>query len=290
MLNLEIIEIIKDGFSINDVCNKVYGYCNGNTIKKIKSFIELNDLDISHFENKNKNIKYERIIKKCKVCCEPFETLFSSKREKIFCSISCSNSFRVSSSETKEKISNGLKIYHQDKNNKRYKNCVICDNVYEVNKVKCGVYSKSKTCSKTCNYKLRSELSRDSVNKRIQLGTHKGWQSRKIESFPEKFFKRVLDSNGIFYEFNKPVRKRDIGIDCDSNYFLDFYIPDCNIDLEIDGKQHEYRNEHDKIRDLHISKKYRVYRIKWKSINSNFGKNYIKGEIEKFLLFYKSLK
>ena len=82
-----------------------------------------------------------------------------------------------------------------------------------------------------------------------------------------------------------------MGIDCDSNYFLDFYIPDGNIDLEIDGKQHEYedRKVQDQIRDFHISKQFKVYRIKWRSINTDDGKKYIKEEIEKFLKFHKML-
>jgi len=127
------------------------------------------------------------------------------------------------------------------------------------------------------------------IKDRISSGTHKGWQSRDVESYPETFFKKVLENNNIVYEFNKPIRKRDLGIDCDSNYFLDFYLPETNIDLEIDGKQHSYRQEHDKKRDFFISKIYIVYRIKWESINTKSGKKYMKDEIDKFLNFYNSL-
>jgi very-short-patch-repair endonuclease len=63
-----------------------------------------------------------------------------------------------------------------------------------------------------------------------------------------------------------------------------------NIDLEIDGKQHEIRKEHDEKRDFYVSKQYKVYRIKWKSINNESGKKYMKNEIGKFLEFYNSLK
>ena len=77
----------------------------------------------------------------------------------------------------------------------------------------------------------------------------------------------------------------------DSNYFLDFYLKDKNIDLEIDGKQHNYedRIENDELRDFTLIKNgFIVYRIKWKEIQTNDGKNYIKNEIDKFLEFYNN--
>lgn len=66
-------------------------------------------------------------------------------------------------------------------------------------------------------------------------------------------------------------------------------VSSFKIDLEIDGKQHEYeeRKTSDIKRDkLLINYGIKVYRIKWKSINSEKGKNYIKEEINKFLEFY----
>lgn len=76
--------------------------------------------------------------------------------------------------------------------------------------------------------------------KRVKDGRHKGWSSRNIESFPEKFFKQVLDNNNIKYQFNYSITKKSLGVNESSCYFLDFKIGD-NIDLEIDGKQHEWK-------------------------------------------------
>ena len=93
------------------------------------------------------------------------------------------------------------------------------------------------------------------------------------------------------YEFNKTVSKRSLGIDCDYSYFLDFYIKNKNIDLEIDGSQHKLkeRKEHDEYRDEYLTKSgYKVYRIIWKNINTEKGKEYIKNEIDKFLEFLKT--
>lgn len=100
----------------------------------------------------------------------------------------------------------------------------------------------------------------------------------------------VLDKNNVKYIHNHPVSKRDLGLDDNYNYFLDFYIEDKKIDLEIDGNQHKRRKEHDEERDELLSKNgYIVYRIQWKSINSDNGKKYLKEEIDKFMEFYWNL-
>lgn len=115
-------------------------------------------------------------------------------------------------------------------------------------------------------------------------GTIPSWTTRPIKSYPERFFEKVLNNNKIPFEINKPIWCED------RNYFLDFYIADKNIDLEIDGKQHGYpeRIIHDLKRDAYLKQKgYIVYRIKWKNINKQAGKNEIKMSIQNFLDFYK---
>lgn len=102
-----------------------------------------------------------------------------------------------------------------------------------------------------------------------------------MPSYAELFFMDVLRNNEIEYEFEKHVGK----------YFIDFAINSKNIALEIDGKQHlqKERMESDKLKDEFLkSNGWKVYRIQWKSINSEIGKSYIKKEINKFLEFYKS--
>ena len=114
------------------------------------------------------------------------------------------------------------------------------------------------------------------TEERRQKGTLK-WQSRNILSFPEKFFKRVLLNNELFDKciVNYMIDKKDLGINEHGNYFLDFYFPEKKIDMEIDGKQHEYndRKDSDKKRDTLLKKNgYKVYRIKWNEINTDNGK------------------
>lgn len=65
-------------------------------------------------------------------------------------------------------------------------------------------------------------------------GIRKGWKSRTIISFPEKFWRMVLDNNNISYIVNFPVSRKSLGDNSSKSYFLDFKISN-NIDLEIDG-------------------------------------------------------
>lgn len=102
----------------------------------------------------------------------------------------------------------------------------------------------------------------------------------------------VLDNNNLFYKHNFVINKKDLGLNDVSNYFLDFYFSDKKIDLEIDGKQHNYpdRKQKDKIRDELLQKVgIKVYRIKWKNPTTDENKEYIKNEINKFLKYENSI-
>lgn len=139
----------------------------------------------------------------------------------------------------------------------------------------------------------RREASRKVQQKLLAEGRHKGWQSRNIISYPEQFWMEVLRNNNIEYSFNHVVNKKThLGLDDNSNYFLDFLI-NGNIDLEIDGKQHKYedRAESDRIRDEILTKNnFIVYRVEWNEINSETGKQLMKEKINNFLEFYEEQK
>lgn len=182
----------------------------------------------------------------------------------------------------------------------RQHSCVFCGKTVYAKFYK-GVYCYE--CAEErglCNLQMYDENGKSiPSNKRIRAskevqqrlldnGTHKGWASRKIISYPEKFWMEVLKNNNIDYSFNHVVKKSELGVENDnSNYFLDFLI-DGNIDLEIDGKQHKYadRAESDKVRDELLSKNgYTVYRVEWNEINTEVGKQHMKEKIESFLKF-----
>lgn len=138
----------------------------------------------------------------------------------------------------------------------------------------------------------RSKSSIKSQQKLIEEGRHKGWQSRNIRSYAELFWERVLDNNNIAYDPEHTLKKKCLGVYDGSKYFLDFFI-DGFIDLEIDGKQHKYkdRQESDKIRDRLLKQHgFEVYRIPWINPTTEENKIRVKEQIDKFLLWYNNIK
>lgn len=217
--------------------------------------------------------------KKCKNCNNP---LSYKDKHKKFCNSSCSAKFnnlkRIVSDDTKEKIKESLNNYHTiNKKNKIVKYCENCQKEFLVLDNSKG--RRKKNCSEKCTIEIRIKKVKITISKKIKNGEHKGWQSRNIVSYPEKFFINVLKNNNI-YDFcitNYSISKKKLGLNEEGNYFLDFFFKDKNIDLEIDGKQHEFRKEHDQKRDeLLKNNDINVYRIKWKNINNQKGKEYIK--------------
>jgi very-short-patch-repair endonuclease len=290
MVETEILNILDECDSINEICLKLYSYCNGRTIKKIKSII----LEYG-YENKFLLNSKEKYYKNPKLCLECGNIInYNPGNIKNFCNSSCSATYNNKkrgkhTEETKIKISKSLKQSVKSKKPKEENTdrihssifCDVCNKELTLKQKNRGNTHCSPKCSKS-DPKVKKKIS-------DKNGTHQGWKSRNIKSYPEIFFSRVLSENLIEFEFNKMIKKRDLGINCDSNYFLDFYFDKNKIDLEIDGGQHKYRKDHDRIRDeLLIKNGYTVYRIEWKSINSENGKKYIKNEINKFLIFYQN--
>ena len=139
---------------------------------------------------------------------------------------------------------------------------------------------------------VRRRLS-ESAKRLVKNGTHVGWKTRPIASYPEKFWMKVLKNNNIDYEFNKPISKMSLGLkNTSACYFLDFCIFN-NIDLEIDGKQHKYndRKESDKIRDKLLKKNgFTIYRIEWNEINTVEGKKIMENKINDFISWLNNFK
>ncbi len=215
---------------------------------------------------------------KCEHCRKVMTEKFGSGR---FCSRACANS-KKHSEETKLKISLSERL--RSGNPKRV--CEICG-------------KRIKNCSVTgiCAYCLNNTAK----GKQIKIvsgkqgyatmkanGTHKPWQSRQITSYAEKFWKQVLDNNNISYQKEFPVKHGN------SNYFLDFFIEvnGKKLDLEIDGKQHQYtdRADSDMVRDRYLSSlNYIIYRITWNEIKSEAGKLKMQEKIKQFLELYNAL-
>jgi len=249
---------------------------------------------------KIQEIKNERIINYnnfpnfCLNCNNP---LSYNKRSNKFCSSSCSATYNNRNRIVTEdhKLKTSLSLKGVSKGGKRelkdYKrNCGECGNVFIVPRIENGKLSQQKYCCDKCSKTgMKKNLSLN-VKEKVRNGTHKGWTSRNIISYPEKFFIEVLKNNKLEYKQNFVISKRDLGLNDISNYFLDFYFEDGKIDLEIDGKQHSYkdRKEKDITRDkLLESVGIKVYRIKWKNPINESNKEYLDKEIHKFLKFYE---
>lgn len=263
---------------------------------------------------------YELNPKYCLNCGKiiPFERRFN-----IYCSTFCGTSYGNKkrgkrTEEEKRKISESLKKYNKENGHNLYieqvnlikqyinkeitiedirikypiliKKCKECGKEYipllQPNgyKISCNKY-----CSKECHNIAVSKQSSLQRKKEIQNGTFQGWKSRNITSYAEKFWKQVLDNNDIKYIREQLVEYGNLGNG--ERYFLDFYIEHNGrkIDLEIDGKQHKYKNrqESDIKRDEFLKLLgYEVYRIDWNSINNDKGKELMKEKIDKFLEFY----
>jgi len=119
----EIIEIIKESYSINSICEKIYGYRNKGTVNKIKKIIDKYEINIEHFCKGINNRKYEIIIKNCPVCKIDFNTKKDHKDEKTTCSYSCSSKY----------FQHGINNDNFDKNNYELKK----------EKISCSLTSKS---------------------------------------------------------------------------------------------------------------------------------------------------
>lgn len=128
-------EIIKECYSYSDICRILNISNNGTGMKKVKKIINDYNLDIKHFDNGygKRNIKYERISKKCPICGNIFEALSGHKKEKTTCSHSCSNTYYRSGKDNpnwkEESTQYRNKCFEFHK-----KECIICkeDKIVEV--------------------------------------------------------------------------------------------------------------------------------------------------------------
>ena len=234
-------------------------------------------------------MKLEEYIENPKICKNCSEPLPYNKRYNTFCNSSCAgiynNKNRDTGYITKEFRENAREKALSEKHKKDIF-CPVCNKpLTRQQKWRKRTYCSNK-CRASCISEETNEKIRQNKLESVRNGTHKGWTSRNVISYPEKFFIEVLKNNKLEYKQNFVISKRDLGLNDVSNYFLDFYFEDKKIDLEIDGKQHSYkdRKEKDIVRDKLLEDVgIKVYRIKWKNPINEDNKEYLEKEIQKFL-------
>ena len=220
----------------------------------------------------------------CEHCGKIMTEKYGSGR---FCSKICGCSHRHLSENSRKKISETLKAHFEKTTNKKEPpKCSICGKPLKKQ-------PKTGLCQDCLRYteegrKIRSDISQKSQKNIIAEGRHKGWQPRNIKSKSEEYFAQILDTYKIKYKREFPVKH------INQNYLLDFFICKNNklVDVEIDGKQHNYKDriKLDKIRDEFLQQKgYIIYRIKWPYRNSVNSQQLIKNNIDNFISFYNNL-
>lgn len=296
--------------------------------QKCKEILKIyaNQIGVNIEDYKSNNIKfriYNELHPVCKTCGKDL-TYFQYKQKQEFCCSSCAatynNKHRILSKNILKKFSQEQNIEELQSRKRNYvlntelikqgkilndKNitykehyiditklgvhiCQVCGNTFIPSITVKGNISKSTTCSDICHKQLVSEKSKQTLQKLINDGRHKGWMSRNITSYPENFWINVLNNNHIVFTREFKVKKR-----CGYYYFLDFFIEHngYKIDLEIDGQQQSYRKEHDIKRDEYLtSLNYIVYRIEWNTINTENGKLLMKEKIDNFLNWFNNLE
>lgn len=120
----------------------------------------------------------------------------------------------------------------------------------------------------------------EKIRQKVKNGEWHGWVNNPHRiSYAEKYFEDYFNSIGLKY-----TREVKIG-----KYFADFLFGK-NIILEIDGKQHDITEnmiKDDEKEHFLIDAGYKVFRIKWKNVNTEFGRNLVHTQTQNFL---KALK
>lgn len=129
--------------------------------------------------------------------------------------------------------------------------CIICNKYFSSK----GKYHtlKAKTCSTAC----KSTLLSNKMQERIQAGFNPNDnRGRGKRSYLEESFEHWLQTNypDITYVAEQPFKRRDVS----KTYFVDFYFPDLQFAIELDGSQHLDSVAYDTERDSYIERFYGV--------------------------------
>jgi very-short-patch-repair endonuclease len=212
-------------------------------------------------------------LKRCEECGNDFDA-----REKMvtrFCSKSCAGKFNGRNKpklkvESRIKIKEALVRTWKEKGSGTSveKTCPVCGVKF--------LGRKRKTCSRSCGSKLAwsDPVYRERISSFMRQAPHRGWQSRGVKSYPERFWEDILLKNGFIegVDFVRELRitKASLGEEGDTGwYFLDFFFPRLKLDLEIDGKQHSYpeRVQEDQDRDRLLERNgFSVLRLPWRGL------------------------
>ena len=191
--------------------------------------------------------KYNLNPKLCVGCKSPISY---DDRLNSYCSQSCG---ATHSNQRKDwtKIKTGPKPSHIPKKKwipTKKSKCEVCD---------ISFIGLAKTCSRQCYRKLLSQRMKtriyDGFNPNLNRGRHK--QSYMESSFEKWFLEKYPQ---LTFHMEHKFKRLDII----KTYYADFYFPNLNLIIELDGSQHQSTKKYDQDRDNYISKNYNVQIIR----------------------------
>lgn len=201
----------------------------------------------------NQRHMYLKNPNRCKNCnCD----LDYEKRNNIFCSRSCSsiyNNFKrlPRTYESKLKTKQSCKLHRLNLGaycKLNIKTCIFCNNIF--------FNPKRKTCSESCYHALLSKNASEKlrcISNRKNYGRHK-------KSYLELSFINWMKQNNIKHEYIS--EKQFYNDELKKNYYVDFFFPNLNLVIELDGTQHKNTVEKDKIRDEFLKRKFNLLIIR----------------------------
>jgi very-short-patch-repair endonuclease len=232
----------------------------------------------SEIAKKNAQKIQDQYLKNPNKCEQCENSLKYNQRHNKFCSQSCSATFYnkrrkgVSLDESiKQKISSSIRKFNKENPNPQYSKisfCQVCNSIVR-NKI-------TKTCSPEC----KSILLSNNVLERIKRNKRSNYRRDK-KSYLEESFENWLSSINISlkYETEYTIHNHIT----QKWYFVDFYFPEINLIVELDGKQHEkpIHKENDRQRDDYITKhlNIEVFRISYDEYQQGIKINQLLGKL-----------
>lgn len=188
----------------------------------------------SHSQTHFKSVKSE-----CIQCNEP---IYSNNK---FCSQSCAGTYNnihrnplSKRGPSKGTPSNRIKICYT-----KIQVCPICRKYHT---------RKGKSCSLICQRILLSKSIRLAIQNGHCPNKNRGRGKKSyLETSFDSWLKQYYSGQ---YHIEHPFKRFDVL----KTYFADFYFPDKNLIIELDGTQHKKTIEYDQDRDLYISTTYGI--------------------------------
>lgn len=123
----------------------------------------------------------------------------------------------------------------------------------------------------SCGYTPKKKLSpvaamknNDSMIRSAEKHAH---SMRINPSYLEKLMMKFLKCHHVGYDFQKIFYIKDRYQNIKQYYIVDFYIPNKNLIIEVDGNFHKEQEEYDELRTKEIQKHYRkikMFRFRYK--------------------------